>query len=169
MLPLGREAFAQQSIAPIKVLILQGNLAHPIRFERTTFAFGAHRHMAELMARVFIGTQKGTPMREQASTSELMRQLALKAWLNFHCSSVRIPYQAAASCRPREMGCRWRQRIYPPSSEGSAATKASSPKYEGTLNQIAQGTSYNRLHEAQERCARWLLTRVTGATETHFC
>lgn len=30
------------------------------------------------------------------------------------------------------------------------------------LNQIAQGTSCNRLHEVQERCARWLL-------QTHDC
>jgi CRP-like cAMP-binding protein len=35
------------------------------------------------------------------------------------------------------------------------------------LNQIAQGTSCNRLHEVQERCARWLLQthdRVEGDT-----
>jgi CRP-like cAMP-binding protein len=33
------------------------------------------------------------------------------------------------------------------------------------LNQIAQGTSCNRLHQVQERCARWLLhthDRVEG-------
>ncbi|MGX1167043.1 CRP-like cAMP-binding protein [Bradyrhizobium sp. USDA 372] len=37
------------------------------------------------------------------------------------------------------------------------------------LNQIAQGTSCNRLHEVQERCARWLLhthDRVNGESFT---